>query len=346
MISLCHNDLKLKERCSQLAKRYTSASSGFERKYELYANIVEIAGRKIGITSDGIGTKIEIAERAGIYDSLGFDLVAMVVDDLICNGIIPLTLSNILDVDYLNEDVVGQLMIGLAAAANQANITISGGETAELASRINGYGNKMHFNWCATAIGYLPEESPGPILGEDLESGDVIITLKEYGFRSNGFTLIRKILNNNNNDLNKYLLELLRPSIIYSPLIVKILYEKNINLKGIAHITGGSFANKLGRVLKNARRNVKGAYLSNLFAPTDLMIKIEELGFLSDDTAYSYFNMGNGMLLVTNKHDVDSILQIAKENNYEAQVAGEIINEPAIKIISKGYKPTLLNFTL
>ena len=107
---------------------------------------MDFNGVKIGMTSDGIGTKIELAERTGIYNTIGFDLVAMVADDLAANGIETVNLSNILDVDFLDADIVDQLMEGLYKAAKFANITVTGGEIAELGSRIGGYGDRMHFN--------------------------------------------------------------------------------------------------------------------------------------------------------------------------------------------------------
>ncbi|MBF0360468.1 MAG: hypothetical protein HQK49_05615 [Oligoflexia bacterium] len=361
-----YRDLKLKNLCSQIARKYsnitatsTSATSSVISNFvtsnsfitpnnisATFANLIKIGDIDIGITSDGIGTKIEIAERAGIYNTLGYDLVAMVVDDLICNGIIPLSIANVLDVDYLDANIVQELMSGLSNAAQRANIVISGGETAELgSSRINGYGKKMHFNWSATAIGYLPKGRSSIIDGKNIRGGDVVIAFKENGFRSNGFTLVRKILNGlsggsgiegNAWDLIN-IQELLTPSTIYSPLLTKIIYEKNIPLKGIAHITGGSFANKLGRVLDigcSVGASV-GAYLDDLFAPCELMREIGRMGGLSDEVMYSYFNMGNGMLLIASKDYGDEIISMAKENNYQAQVAGEIIKERVIKIKSK-----------
>jgi len=130
-----------------------------------FSNLLIFGKERIGIGSDGIGTKAEIAERTGIYDTLGYDLVAMVADDLAAMGFEPTNLSNVIDVDYLDPEIIDSLMKGLKDACNFAGITITGGEIAELGNRIGGFGGKMHFNWSSTAIGILPENLPDGIDG-------------------------------------------------------------------------------------------------------------------------------------------------------------------------------------
>ncbi|MBF0207686.1 MAG: phosphoribosylformylglycinamidine cyclo-ligase [Oligoflexia bacterium] len=282
---------------------------------------------KIGITADGIGTKIEVAERFKRYDTLGFDLVAMVVDDLVANGIEPTNLSNILDVDVLDQVVIDELMKGLYKAANVAKIAVVGGEIAELGTRVSGYGEGMHFNWSATAIGKLV--SNHIIDGKEIVAGDQIITLKEKGLRSNGFTLARDILTKSfGHDWHKeWGEELLIPSTIYAHLIIKLIKE-NFPIKGISHITGGSFQNKLGRVLK--RTQELSAELSDLFPPPDMVLKLQQLGDISDYRAYQHWNMGNGMLLVVDKkRAIEIVDRINADEEFEgtrpiAQIAGEI----------------------
>ncbi|MFH1465496.1 MAG: AIR synthase related protein [Pseudomonadota bacterium] len=111
-----------------------------------FSNLMDYGGLRLAMTSDGIGTKVELAERLGVYDTLGHDLVAMTCDDLAAAGVEPVNLSNILDVDRLDEAVVDSLMRGLHAAAGVAGIAVVGGEIAELGDRIGGWGTGMHFN--------------------------------------------------------------------------------------------------------------------------------------------------------------------------------------------------------
>lgn len=301
------------------------------------ANILAFGDQKIGISSDGIGTKIELAERCQIYDTLGFDLVAMVADDLATAGLEPTTLSNILDVNFLDKKIIQQLMKGLANACNFANISISGGEIAELGNRVNGYGTAMNFNWGATALGVLPAQLSQAINGNFIKENQAIVALQSNGFRSNGFSLIRRIMTNKlGEDWHQVPYDtkrtwgqtLLSPSLIYSPLINNII-TANIQLTGIAHITGGGIVHKLKRVLHLQQL---GAVLDNLYQPNPAMIQLIKLGQISLLDAYLYWNMGNGMLLITDKKQVPFILQKAKKMNYSARLVGKITatNTPII----------------
>lgn len=341
-------DIDLGNRCSQIA--YNWAKKTFNNRAQgsgnpllsvegAFSNIMDFNGVKIGLSSDGIGTKIELAERTGIYDTLGFDLVAMVADDLAANGLETVNFSNILDVDHLDADIVERLMEGLNKAANFARIVITGGEIAELGSRIGGYGTKMHFNWGATGVGILPEGQP-MIDGSKITAGDTVLALKSRGFRSNGFSLLRRIMQEAFGDewhKAEYSDEmtwgdaLLTPSLIYSPLIAGLLKER-VELKGIVHITGGGIGDNLQRVLKVTG---KGALLDNLFEPLPVMQKVRQLGRVPEEQAYRLWNMGNGMLLVAPRSETNKILDICAEKNYQVQVCGKIRKEPGIEIITK-----------
>ncbi len=314
-----------------------------------FSNVIDFNGVRIGITSDGIGTKVELAERTGIYNTLGYDLVAMVVDDLAANGFEAANLSNILDVDFLDDKIVDQLMQGLSEAAEFAGISVPGGEIAELGSRIGGWGNGMHFNWCSTAIGILPEILAEPVAGQHIVPGDKIISLASHGFRSNGFSLLRKTLSEkygdnwhqaDYDDKTKWGEILLTPCLIFSPLITKLINSGN-QIKGIAHITGGGIADNLNRVLKLTGA---GADLDNLFKPQEFMLKVQELGDISEEQAYRIWNMGNGMLLVVARNIAEEINTNVIRFGYRSQIAGEITDKQEIALSSKGVHPEILSY--
>lgn len=302
-----------------------------------FSNLLLFGKERIGIGSDGIGTKAELAERTGIYDTLGYDLVAMVADDLAAMGFEPTNLSNVIDVDFLDKDIIEELMKGLRDACNYSGITITGGEIAELGDRIGGYGDNMHFNWSSTAIGILPENLKEGIDGTEVKENDVIISIKSRGFRSNGFSAIRRILKEefgNEWHNEKYQNEfswgkkMLTPSLIYSPAVNEII-TKGIKLKSVVHITGGGIFDNLRRVLKI---NDLGANMNNLFEPLPEMLRIQELGKISNEDAYLWWNMGNGMLLITEEKNKEYILQILKNKGYHAKVAGKVTNKNEISI--------------
>lgn len=304
-----------------------------------YASMMDFNGTRIGVSSDGIGTKIEIAERMKKYDTLGFDLVAMTIDDLVANGFEPAGISNILDVDNLNHRTVDELMRGLHDAARFSSIVVTGGEIAELGSRIGGYGTGMHCNWCATGIGMLHRNLKQPLNGFDIKPGDAIIALYNPGLRSNGFSLARKVLTERYGEKwhakrdpkSKQLWgdALLTPSLIYTPAIVRLL-DKKITVHGVAHITGGGVVDNLGRLLKH---NKLGAKLENLFQPDLFLTSLMEIGKISPQKAYQYWNMGNGMLVILPQKMVKAALSTLRGlSPYRANLAGTVTDEQEILI--------------
>ena len=305
-----------------------------------FSNEIRFGAERLGISSDGIGTKIEVAERLNRYDTLGYDLIAMTADDLIAAGFVPTNLSNIIDVNHLDYDVVDQLMRGLHDAANFARVAITGGEIAELGNRIGGWpGAKMNFNWCSTAIGVLHPSLAQPLSGKTARAGHAVVALRSPSFRSNGYSLARKTLTRlfgenwheapyDGPDQHANWGEaMLEPSLIYSPGIAALL-DAGLPLHGVAHITGGGVADNFQRVLKNGL----GAVLDNLFEPLPAMQRLMELGDLSPETAYLYWNMGTGMLLVTEEASAAAVVASLRASGYLAQVAGRLTAEPGVTL--------------
>jgi len=315
---------------------------------DAFATILEFGTVRIAVTSDGIGTKIELAERTQIYDTLGFDLVSMVVDDLATIGAEPVGVSNILDVDVPDEEVVDALMKGLHDAAIVAGIAVTGGEVAQLGGRIRGWGEGMHFNWCATGIGVLSGKA-GLVDGSRVGVGDVIVSLASCGLRSNGFTLARNILQQAHGDdwhnapfdgKTSWGQTLLRPSRIFAP-AVRRLVECGVPLHGVAHITGGGIPGNLARVLAPNRL---GVALEALFPPHAAMRRLQELGGVCEAHVYRQWNMGNGMLLVIPEPQVKSALSSLDGAGYDARAAGMVTENRAITIRSDGRRPQLLTY--
>ena len=347
-------DISLGDRCSKAA--FSWAQKTFSnRDHQLgmpdcnlegsYASVLDFSSLRIAMSSDGIGTKIEVAERMEIYDTLGFDLVAMIVDDLICNGIEPTNLSNILDVDFLDQEIVDSLMKGLHDAANIASIAVTGGEIAELGPRITGYGKRMHFNWCATGIGVLRDEKFF-LDGSKIKPGDKIVALQSLGLRSNGFSMARKIMEKAFGDfwhLETYAERsswgdvLLTPSQIYSPLVTKL--QSLGFLHGVVHVTGGGIEGNLVRVLK---KNRLGAKLDNLFDPEPFVHMLQKLGNLCERLAYQLWNMGNGMFLLVDDKNVEKTLGLSTQLGYMAKIVGSVQDSHEIVLHSRGICPEVL----
>ncbi len=312
-----------------------------------FAQATRIDGARIATTTDGIGTKVELAERTGIYDTLAFDLVAMVTDDLAAAGATSLSLTNVLDVDRIDPATVDALMRGLHDAAKVARISVTGGEIAELGPRVGGFGKGMHFNWCATAIGHYP---PGrmPLTGADMHAGDVVVALASPGFRSNGFSLLRRILEgafgpnwHEEKALGSTWGELaLTKSVIYAPLVSDLL-DADVRLSGAAHITGGGIPNKLGRVLKRTKLGV------DLTDPCDVpeaVLEAQKLGNVSDADAYRAWNMGQGFMLVAPESELPAIESACAKHGHTARVAGRLDEIPSIRVRSRGRDPQTLTY--
>jgi len=334
-------DIDLGERCSSTASDWAAktfaARAGKTGEVDAglrgsFSSLVTLAGARVGITSDGIGTKVEVAERTGVYATLGRDLVAMVADDLAANGFEPTDLSNVLDVDRLDERVVGELMRGLAEAALEAGIAVAGGEVAELGTRVGGWGSGMHLNWCATAIGVLPARLDRPIDGAACAPGDAVVAVREDGLRSNGFSLARKILGGALGDRwheercasagMTWGEALLGPSRLCCPL-VRTLIESGVVPHGLAHVTGGGIPGKLGRVLK--LRGL-GARIDAPFDAPGFVRELVDLGKVPAAQAWRHWGMGHAMLLVVAPGDVDGTLAAAAGagRDYEARVVGRV----------------------
>jgi phosphoribosylformylglycinamidine cyclo-ligase len=300
---------------------------------------------RIGMNSDGVGSKIEFAERLNKHDTIAYDLLAMVVDDAVSMGAEPLTVATVLDFKKINLTVVRQLAKGLLDACQTSQVSCINGEIAELGDRVHGF-SEYAYNWNATLTWAV---DPNKILdGKAITPGQSVVALREYGFRSNGFTLLRQILREALGDgwheNSNYAEIILQPSKIYAPAILDVLgrfgQTPKISVYGIAHITGGGIPLKFGRLLKQAGF---GADLDNLFAPPDIMLKMQELGKVSDDRAYNEWNMGNGMLVVVDQPE--AFIAQCKANNIEAQLAGKITKSAKISLASKGLQKKKLSYS-
>lgn len=305
-----------------------------------YSSWLQVADRHVGVTTDGIGTKVEVAERQGRFDTLGWDLVAMVVDDLAANGSEPVAVVNCLDVDRIDPARVDELMRGLHDAAVRARVAVVGGEVAELGSRVGGWGPGMHLNWSATAVGVA---RPGwrPIDGRALQAGDAVVALQCSNFRANGFTALRALLSREfGADWHEAEFAgrrwgdwLLDPCEIYAPAVVA-MRAAGLDLRGLAHITGGGIPNKLGRVL---RPRGLGADLDALFAPPVAMFEAWHLSAADASLAWSTWNMGNGFLVCLPESEVDAALAVARSDGVVARRAGTVVAAPRISIRQGGH---------
>ncbi|MEK6933343.1 MAG: AIR synthase-related protein [Nanoarchaeota archaeon] len=306
-------------------------------------------GTYMNLGFDGVGTKMELGERIGKHNTVAYDLFAMVCDDAVVRGAEPVLVGSILDVNSLGRDgesyieFVKQLANGYICAAKAANVVVVNGEVAELGARVQGYG-KFNYNWGAGIVWFAKKDRM--FTGKEIQPIDSIVALKEEGFRSNGLSLVRKIMkqtygdNWHEKDYNgKNLAELaLTPSIIYSKAIVDMFggFEEipKAEVHGVAHITGGGIPGKLGRVLKQSGLS---AAISDPFEPSEFVRYVQELGGVLDREAYRTWNMGQGMLVIT--PEPKRVIDVSSSYGIFAKEVGVIENSkdnPIILIKNRG----------
>lgn len=253
-----------------------------------YAGLIEISkNHALALHSDGVGTKVLVAEFLRKYDTVGIDCVAMNVNDVICLGAEPIALVNYLALERTRPEVVRRVMVGLRRGALEAGVAIVSGETAIMPEVVKG------FDLAATVIGLVKKDRI--ITGEETQPGDVILGLRSSGIHSNGLTLARRLLlkGRPNHAIAK---ELLRPTRIYVKQISRIL-KAHLEIHGLAHITGGAYS-KLRRI---GRRANVGFFLDHLPPPQPIFNKIQQKGRISDREMYRTFNMGTGFLIICSK---------------------------------------------
>ncbi len=295
----------------------------------------------MGIGFDGIGSKIEIAERLGAWATLAHDLFAMVCDDAVAQGAEPVLVGTVLDVNRVDLDAVAQLAEGYVSAAAAAGVAVLNGELAECGSRLSGYG-PFTCNWGAGVVWFARRDRL--LSGAAVRAGDAIVGLAETGCRSNGYTLLRQILLRQHGDDwhtvphgETTLGELaLQPSRIFARAIVDMLGgidgDPQASLHGVVHVTGGGVPAKLGRLLRRANL---GADLTSPLPPGPLLTYLQMQGPVSDREAYRVWNMGHGMLVCTPQPD--AVLAVAAHHGITAQVVGRLTAQRGIRLRSRGY---------
>ena len=353
-------DLELGNEASEVL--YNAARLTWENRKGRFGEVVELTsdfsglrgihvgtlppGTYMNLGFDGVGTKIEIAERTTKHDTVAYDLFSMVCDDAVVRGAEPVIIGSILDVNKLGDgeksyiDFIKQLAKGYIDAAKEAGVAVVNGEVAELGARVKGYG-EFNYNWGAGVVWFARKDNL--ITGKQIKKGDSIVAFKEDGFRSNGISLVRKIMEKFYGEewhdeayKSQKLGDLvLIPSRIYTKTVVDMtggaFDDPKVEVHGIAHITGGGIPEKLGRILKNIN---SGAYIEEPFDPFELMLLCQEKGAVNDYEAYRTWNMGQGMLIIT--PEPDEVMKIASEHGIESRIAGEIIEGDRIIIKSKG----------
>lgn len=276
-------------------------------------------------STDGVGTKLAVARATGRYGTVGIDLVAMCVDDVVCTGAEPLYLLDYVAVGRLDPDRVEQVVAGVAEGCRRAGCALLGGETAEHP----GVMDPDELDLAGFAVGVVDhDERLGP---DRVRPGDALVGLPSPGLRSNGYTLARHVLLERAGlDLDgpawpgaghTLADELLRPSEIYAPAVLAAVGSGEDAVHACAHVTGGGIAGNLGRVLPPGCEAVleRGSWeVPPVFG------EIERLGGVAGEEMDRVFNLGLGMVLVVAGDAVDAVAGAAAAHGRDAAVVGEV----------------------
>ena len=264
-------------------------------------------------TTDGVGTKLMIAQELGIYDTVGIDLVAMSVNDLIVCGAAPQTFLDYIACGKIHEDVLHQIIKGVVDGCEQAECTLSGGETAEMPDV---YG-KDDFDLAGFAVGLVDRDKMLP-RKKNIKKGDIILGLPSVGIHSNGLSLARKVIDKKDKAGRR---ELLEPTKIYVKELKKLIAKDNI--EAAAHITGGGLT---GNLIRTLPKTVKPVFDTTAWEVPEIFKKIQKNGGIDPVEMERVFNMGIGIAMVVKKNNVDDVLSFAKRSKIAIRVIGEIVN--------------------
>jgi len=292
-----------------------------------FANVLDLGqGMGLAISTDGVGTKLLVAQAVGRYDTVGIDCIAMNVNDLLCVGAEPIALVDYVAVQVLKPSVLAELGKGLYEGARQARVAIPGGEIAQVREMIRGE-SEEGFDLVGTAVGIVPLDRV--IIGQDLHPGDAVVGLASSGIHSNGLTLARSVLfrqagysiDDRVAPLERPLgEELLVPTRIYVAPVLAMLAE--LTVRALIHVTSDGLLNLL-RVAADV-----GFVIDYLPEPPPIFRVIQAAGRIPDAEMFTVFNMGIGFCVVVPNEQASRAVAIAREHGIEAFILGRAVAEP------------------
>jgi phosphoribosylformylglycinamidine cyclo-ligase len=283
--------------------------------------------------TDGVGTKLEVAREAGIFSTVGQDLVAMCVDDLVCTGAEPVIFLDYLAVGVLDPERVAELVAGVDAACLAVGCALLGGETAEHP----GIMAADQFDLAGFAVGVV--ERDGQLDPSNVIAGDVLVALPSPGLRANGYSLARHVLfdvaarrldepawDGATRSLADVLLE---PSVLYAPHVLAVLGAEPGAVHAAAHVTGGGVARNLARALPEglgADVDRAGVVVPQIFA------ELQRLGDIDGVEMATAFNLGIGMVLVVATERASAVLATLRARGVDAAGIGEVTTSGSVRV--------------
>jgi phosphoribosylformylglycinamidine cyclo-ligase len=320
------------EAIASLVKQLRYRRQGRGRMMDIkgqFTSLIDFGDVALTLCTDGVGTKLLIAEALNKWDTVGIDCMAMNVNDTICVGAEPMAFVDYIALDKPNPEVTEAIGVGLEAGARMSDCEIVGGEIAVLPEMVKG------IDLSGSCLGFV--EKDRMVTGSDIEIGDAIIGLPSSGIHSNGMTLARKVLQKNEIALEQKMPELktpigeelLTPTFIYVRQVLKLLH--NTKVTGMVDVTGGG--------LRNFIRLKKGMCfdVSKPLRPQPIFKVLQELGGIEDKEMYQTFNMGMGFAIVLHEDDAKDAL---RELGRGAKIVGEVVEGEGVESSKLGLSYT------
>jgi phosphoribosylformylglycinamidine cyclo-ligase len=280
--------------------------------------------------TDGVGTKLKYAFIANKHDTIGIDAVAMCVNDIVCQGAKPLIFLDYFATGSLSPEVVATVVSGVAEGCRQCGAALIGGETAEMP----GFYSAGEYDIAGFAVGVVDKKKV--INGKNIKAGDVLIGIKSSGVHSNGYSLVRKLWGEDMAQLEKYderlggrvIDVLLTPTKIYVNSILSLI--EKVDVKGIAHITGGGFIENIPRIFPEGI----GCEIDTKSYEVPALFKVmQEMAGISDKQIYNTFNMGIGMVVCVDEKDVAATIAQLESTGEQCAVIGKTIKGSGVTLL-------------
>src|SRR4051794_13199426 len=301
-----------------------------------YASVLRLTDTLgLALGTDGVGSKIVVAEQAGRLDTVGIDCIAMNVNDVVCVGAEPIAVLDYLAVEQADPDALAAIGRGLKVGAEAAGVEIPGGELAVIPELIRGHPSPHGFDLCATCVGTVDLDAI--VTGADCAPGDALIGLPSSGLHSNGYTLARRALEGLALDERPPELDgasvadaLLAPTVIYVRAVLDLL-RSDVAVHGLAHITGGGLAN-----LRRLNAGVGWAIEDPLPVP-GICTLVQRCGDVDDHEMWDVFNMGCGFVCVVPAEQAEAAAQLVAQRHPGAQRIGTVTAEAGRITAPGGY---------
>ena len=277
-------------------------------------------------STDGVGTKLELARLLNKHDTIGIDLVSMCVNDLITSGARPLFFLDYYASGKFQTDVIGEVLKGVTEGCRQAGCALVGGETAIMPGFYSDKKASLAAQYDVAGFSVGAVDRKKVVTGKTIKAGDVILGIQSSGFHSNGYSLIRKIFSEKElrGPVGK---KLLTPTIVYVKPILALL--KKIPLKGIVNITGGGFYDNLPRVIP---KGLGGSIDRTSWKVPEIFRIAQKAGGISDHEMYKTFNMGVGMVVILEKRRVAAAQKILKGFKLNSWAVGTITKQSGVTV--------------